>query len=94
VPLTVLPMSRDDVVAAIRRLADAAPQTREELSALETDSVELALYIQKRTSLHDVPEDVWHFLADADIRFKDEKYARAQLERLDDALKYWVAESR
>lgn len=93
-PPTVLPMSRDEVVTAIRRLADSVPQTREELSALETESVELALHIQKRTSLRDVPEDVWHFLADADTRFKDGAYARVQLERLDDALKDWVAESR
>jgi acyl-CoA reductase-like NAD-dependent aldehyde dehydrogenase len=87
-----LPTSRDEVIAAIQRLADRAPRTREELSALEMESVELALHIQKRTSLHDVPEHVWHFLSDADIRFKDPEYAQVQLVSLREVLKDWSTE--
>jgi hypothetical protein len=90
--MNAVPTSRDEVIAAIRRLADRAPQTREELSALEMESVELALHIQKRTSLHDVPEHVWHFLSDADIRFKEPKYAQVQLVLLHEVLKDWAAE--
>jgi hypothetical protein len=86
------PVSRDEVIAAILRLADRAPKTREELSALEMESVELALHIQKRTSLHDVPEHVWHFLSDADIRFKSLDYAQVQLVSLREVLKDWAAE--
>jgi hypothetical protein len=90
--MTQLPTSKDDVIAAIRRLADRVPQTREDLSALEAESVELALHIQKRTALHDVPEHVWHFLSDADVRFKDPEYAQVQLVSLRDVLTRWADE--
>jgi hypothetical protein len=91
-PVTTLPTSRDEVIAAIRALAARAPKSREELAALQQESVNLALHIQKRTSLHDVPEDVWHFLSDPDIRFKDPKYAQLQIARINEVLDGWASE--
>jgi hypothetical protein len=90
--VTELPTSRDQVASVIRSLAGRRPRSREELSALEKESLELALHIQKRTSLHDVPESIWHFLSDADVRFKDAEYARVQLAQLSEALEIWTRE--
>src|SRR3954464_10093137 len=89
-PVTELPTSRGDVADALRSLAARAPKSHEELSALEKESVALAVHIQKRTTLHDVPEAVWHFLSDADIRFKDAEYARVQLAQMSEVLERWA----
>ena len=91
-PMTVMPTSRDDVVAAVRDLAARKPASREDASSLAHESAALALHIQKRTSLHDVPEAVWHFLSDADVRFKDPKYAEVQLAEIASVLEKWSAE--
>jgi hypothetical protein len=88
--MTALPTSKDAVVGAIRALAARVPRSRDEMKALEAESVALALHIQKHTSLFDVPEAVWHFLSDADIRFKDSRYAEAQLAGFDDVLTAWL----
>jgi hypothetical protein len=90
--MTMLPTSKSEAISAIRELASRDPRERNELSLLEQESLELALHIQKRTSLHDVPELVWHFLADADIRFKDPQYAQVQLAALNDVLEDWSSE--
>ena len=52
----------------------------------------LAVHIQKHTSLHDVPEAVWHFLSDVDIRFKDPSYATVQLAEISSVLDKWQAQ--
>jgi hypothetical protein len=87
--MTALPTSKGEVIAAIQKLAGSAPQSRHELSILERESLDLALHIQKRTALHDIPELVWHFVADADVRFKDPAYAEMQLAQLSEVLKDW-----
>jgi hypothetical protein len=61
------------------------------VSSLARESAALALHIQKATALHDVPEAVWHFLSDADIRFKDPKYADMQLAAIASVLEKWGA---
>lgn len=87
--MTVMPTSRAEVIAAVSSLAARRPKSREEMSSLERESVALALHIQKRTALHDVPEVVWHFLSDVDIRFKDSEYAEMQLAELRKVLEQW-----
>jgi hypothetical protein len=89
--MTVMPTSRADVVAAVRDLAARKPVTREDMSTLARESAALALHIQKRTALHDVPEAVWHFLSDADVRFRDPKYAETQLAEIASILEKWSA---
>jgi hypothetical protein len=88
-----MPSSRAEVAGAVRALASRVPKSREELSALESDCVELARHIQNGTKLHDVPHLVWHFLSDADVRFKDPEYARLQLSRIVEVLDAWTRES-
>jgi hypothetical protein len=90
--MTVMPTSRDEVIAAVRQLASHRPTSRAEVAELEGQSVALALHIQKHTSLHDVPEAVWHFLSDVDIRFKDPEYATVQLGEITAVLDRWQAQ--
>ncbi len=68
------------------------PTSQSEVAVLERQSVALAVHIQKHTSLHDVPEAVWHFLSDVDIRFKDPGYATSQLAEISAVLDKWQAQ--
>jgi hypothetical protein len=91
-PITVMPTSRDEVIAAVRQLVAHRPASRSEVADLERQRVALAVHIQKHISLHDVPEAVWHFLSDADIRFKDPQYATVQLGEITAVLDRWQAQ--
>jgi hypothetical protein len=62
------------------------PTTRAELMGLERDSDALALHIKNSQVLGEVPEIVWHFLSDADVRFKSSEYGQAQVADLATAL--------
>ena len=79
------PETQAEFIAALRALSKRTPTTRAELSELETESVALVMHVQECQSL-DIPETVWHFLSDADIRFKSPEYARAQVAALESAL--------
>jgi hypothetical protein len=83
-----LPSSKEDVIAAVRALTSRLPKTGDELAILQGECLDLALHIQKRLVL-EVPEPVWHFLSDADIRFKSSEYARVQLAEVSAALAAW-----
>ena len=60
--------------------------TRDELVVLEQDSVAFALWLQNSNALGEMPEIVWHFLSDADIRLKSPEYGQAQVAELLNAL--------
>lgn len=72
------PTTTRHLIAALRELATREPQCREELAALEQECVALTLRIGDMPCLGAVPEIIWHFLADPDIRFKDAVYAQEQ----------------
>jgi hypothetical protein len=86
---TALPSSKVELIATLRAIADRRPQTREDLKQLERECVSLALHIQRKMTISDVPHEIWHFLHDPDIRFKDPAYAEAQLAVVRDALAHW-----
>ncbi len=88
-PDSTAPLTRPELIAALRALADRTPQTKEELILLEADSLILSERIGKSPGLDNVPELVWHFLTDADVRFKEPLYRAAQLE----ALERWIRET-
>lgn len=73
------PESMASLVAALRELARWTPADKAGLAALENDTLLLRRHIQHTPVFGDVPETVWHFLDDADIRFKDRDYAALQL---------------
>jgi hypothetical protein len=67
------------LVEALRALALRMPTDKAGLAALEKDSLSLRRHVQQSQAVGDLPETVWHFLDDADIRFKDRDYAAQQL---------------
>ena len=75
-----------DLVAVLRALSERMPTTPAELSKLEQESLALALHLQKSQIVDSVPEIVWHFLSDPDIRFKSPEYAQVQVSALASAL--------
>ena len=72
------PASLGELVASLRLLAAREPHTNDDLRALERECMSLALNTQRSSLCNRVPEIVWHFLSDADIRFRDVEYARVQ----------------
>ncbi len=80
------PENIPELVAVLRALSERMPTTHTELAQLEQESLALALHIQMSKSLGSMPETVWHFLSDADIRFKSPEYAQTQVADLSLAL--------
>jgi hypothetical protein len=88
------PASPQEVIEALRHLAAREPADLEDLHALVDECIALKLHIGASPSLaNSTPESVWHFLSDADIRFRDPRYARDQLTGLASALAQWERES-
>jgi len=80
-------MTREELLLALQALAARDPVTREDLVQLEAESFLLAEQIRQSAVCNETPEIVWHFLSDADIRFKDEEYKRSQCQRLVDGIR-------
>jgi len=82
-----------DLIANLRALAARQTETAAERDGLIADSVTLKVDISLDHELANiVPESVWHFLSDADIRFRDSRYASAQLSALASSLAAWEGE--
>jgi hypothetical protein len=85
-----LPHNDSELQQAILMLLEREPQSKEELRELQQESLELALHIQHSAPLgQHMAEEVWHFLSDADIRYKDPEYRRVQLEKMRHILAHW-----
>ena len=88
--MTTQPKNQSELALALRELAAERPADRHALTELEQRCVALARYLGGSVQSDlDVPEFVWHFLADPDIRFKDPRYAEAQLAGLEAVLSGW-----
>lgn len=83
------PVDKPTVIGALRAIAERRPSTSEELAELEAESVVLGERIRTSGISDDVPHFVWHFLSDADVRFKDEKYRDWQLGELEACISAW-----
>ena len=71
-------------------LSTLSPETPKAARTLALKCAVLARSIAKDPALAGpVPEIVWHFLSDVDIRFKDIDYARQQSARLVESLRSW-----
>lgn len=77
-----LPASKAGLADCLRALASRAPLDRTGLSELESDCTPLAHHLRQSPAFQDVPETIWHFLSDSDIRYRDSRYAEAQLAAL------------
>lgn len=82
-------LTRADIVTALRVIATRKPMTQDELTELEAESFALGERIRESTESDAIPHLVWHFLSDADIRYKDEVYREWQLSNLERTLATW-----
>ena len=88
------PTNQRELAAILRVLASAKLVTKSDLAEVEDRSVALARYLgSAAVPAFDVPEFVWHFLSDPDIRYKDSRYAEAQLAELESLLEQWEGTS-
>ena len=78
--MTAEPTNIGELVAVLKEIAQTNPTDKVELRQLENRCVALSRYLSKNRKLgFEIDEWVWHFLSDADIRFKDPRYAEQQL---------------
>ena len=80
-------LTQDELQSALREIAAARPSSPSELLAIQARCSALSKQLTSQRHLADqVPELVWHFLADADIRYKDPRYAEIQFTQMDSFL--------
>jgi hypothetical protein len=83
-------ITKPALIALLRSMADEAPSSTEGLKALEEKAWELWQRVKASPAVYDAPPEVWHFLSDADIRYKDPRYHALQRERLLEVLDAWL----
>ncbi len=76
------PLEWKVLLRELRALVEREPRTREALLQLEAESVFFSERLGKSAMCEVTPHFVWHFLSDADIRFKDSDYRRRQCHEL------------
>ena len=84
-----LPTTKAELVVALRQFAALRPTDKVSMRAAAKDAAALAIHVQKHMKGLDIPEVVWHFLSDVDIRWKSPEYAAVQLAQLDAVLAEW-----
>jgi hypothetical protein len=75
-----------DIARDLRRLQKSSPNSRDELDAWYLDA---RRFVEKLGDAHpdvSLPQQVWRFLHDADIRVKDQSYALQQNEALSEVI--------
>ena len=80
------PITRNELARALEDLAKRKPENKDELTQLQAELFALGERIEKSEVCDQVPHEVWHFLFDADIRFKEQDYAASQLQTLHDCI--------
>ncbi|HEY2624810.1 MAG TPA: hypothetical protein VGI53_15300 [Dyella sp.] len=93
--MDVKPQTTGQLREILRELAGRKPGNEDELAHLQRGSLLLALHIQGSSGLGtNMPDVAWHFLSDADIRYKSPEYGHAQIAELKSALVLWESEEK
>lgn len=68
------------IAADLRELSQMPLNTDSDLGAccVRADKIQLQLETQDKAMTDTLPHFVWHYLSDADIRFKDKRYKLSQ----------------
>jgi hypothetical protein len=82
-------ISKEELIATLRTMVRRPITSKDDLKAMESDSWELWQRIKDSPVANETPHAVWHFLSDADIRFKDPRYIPVQTEELLTSLREW-----
>jgi hypothetical protein len=88
-PESAKSITKPELIARLRALAERRPRTREEQTQLAAELFVLGERIERSPVCNETPHNIWHFLSDADIRFKDARYAKSQLDDTLAILKQW-----
>ncbi|WP_191862953.1 MULTISPECIES: hypothetical protein [Stenotrophomonas] len=76
-------------VACLRILLESEPTTAEQVSAWYKKAEALKRTLQLSVYEMDVPHLIWHYLDDADIRFRDKSYAQDQILAVEKIMEEW-----
>jgi hypothetical protein len=79
-----------NLLGSLRRIASSNPNSHEKLCELQNDCAALIRTIKSLGLADGCPHVIWHYLADADIRFKDFDYARQQQAQFVAAIEEWT----
>jgi hypothetical protein len=77
-----------EILSQLIELPNQKPKNKDEMLILNRNNLDLILRINA-LGFDDCPSEIRHYLSDADIRFKDEKYAEYQTKKLLDAIDSW-----
>ena len=75
-------IAKEEFFQSLRHLAQRKPQTEDELAILEAELFQLSERVGASDYVDDIPHEFWHFVADADIRFKDPSYGENQIRKI------------
>jgi hypothetical protein len=77
-----------EIISQLIELPNQKPKNKDEMLFLNRQCLDLNLKISI-LDFYDCPSEIRHYLSDADIRFKDEKYAENQTKEFLDAIDSW-----
>lgn len=75
--------------ACLRMLLESEPASAEQVSAWYARAEALKRTLQSSVCGIDVPHLIWHYLDDADIRFRDGSYAQDQILAVEKIVEEW-----
>jgi len=82
-----------EFIESLRAVPERVPKNKEEMKILENDCILLMKQIGDFGFSNTCPDDVWHYLTDVDIRFKDPEYSKYQLPLFIAALNEWASQA-
>ena len=75
-----------EIAAGLRQLRRSSPVAEQSLPEWNEQSRRFADRLGADFSAVDLPEEVWHYLHDADLRIKDPDYKRTQDQTMDEII--------
>jgi hypothetical protein len=78
------------IFASISDLIMKEPASEKELMDWHEQAKEVKALMRLDNGDIQVPHAFWHYLDDADIRMKDQRYAEAQILQIEELLRTWV----
>lgn len=86
-------MSTEDtkrkILASVFDLIQMEPASEREMIVWYERAKEVKSLMELDKGDLQVPHALWHYLDDADIRMKDQRYAEAQISQIKEALRNW-----
>lgn len=78
------------VALELDQLLRMEPTAHEDLAAWYRRSQDVRRLLEEANAHFPVPHEIWHYIDDADIRFKDKRYAELQLPHVISQVDEWL----